>query len=92
MPGYFLVLFIQYAGAYVTGLSVCPIICFFLGSCLMIKAFAEDILNDFIDFNVNKSSKGSPILLSKQTLYNVIQNVSDIKQLSKLFLFPLERI
>lgn len=72
---------IQYAGAYVACFSVSAIICFFFGSCQLIKSFTKDITQDLIHFNVNAASNGN-YALKKQMLCNISQNISDITQLS----------
>lgn len=87
--GYLSIFSYQCVVIIILGLVVSPFLCFFIGSCILLKPFAEDISNDLILLNQNekKSNKMDKNMKVKHILSNVIQKFSNVKQLSFSILF-----
>lgn len=86
----FLVIFLfQCVNVNNAAMIVTPTMCFFVGSCILLKSLIEDITNDLNSLNqdeqkMSKLDKRKKI--AKEDFCYVIQEFSDVKQLSVLFL------
>lgn len=72
-----------------------PHICFFIGSCLSISSFMDDIQNDLTALMLTKRGLNrNDERVLKQSLCKIVQDVSDAKELSyEIFhLFSWEKI
>lgn len=83
--GYCITMLIQSTDVYYSGLCGLPIVCFLIGGCYLLKTIVNDITNDLFRLNtVQKSEKDR--INTKILFCNIIQNFSDTKQLSKIYL------
>lgn len=60
------------------------LVCFYIGSCLLLKTFVEDITNDIRSLNAidNKKSDGNRTKEIRTIFANVVQDHAALKQLS----------
>lgn len=79
--GYLIALFIEAIDAYTISLCGVPVICFFVGSCSLLKTIIEDITNDLSLLNVTPSLDGNHIKM-KELFCTFIQSISKAEQLS----------
>ena len=69
-------------GIFCSAFVATAVISFLCGTCWLLKVFTEDITNDLQFLEVNESSSAENYAKLRENLYKVIQNTSDIKQLS----------
>lgn len=69
--------------AFILGSFVVPPICFFIGSCIFITSFVNDILMMMHHLNVEDQTDGKNHEIKKH-LSNIIDDISDVKQLSAI--------
>lgn len=80
--GFAVALLGSYIAIYAVLLSIGPILSFFIGACWFIVVFAKDVTNDLSQFNAAELRLLSHAELKKRFTL-VIQQLSDVKQLSK---------
>lgn len=81
--GYLVALTIEGIVAISTVLMGAPPLCFLIGACVLLSAFAKDIANDLVNFNANAVVSEHSIAAFKSRFGNILQEFADTKQLSK---------
>lgn len=81
--GYAVALGGSYVAIYAVLLGVSPILSFFIGFCWFIVTFVKDITNDLSQFNATELRTMSHAEIRERFSF-VIQQLSDVKQLSKI--------
>lgn len=79
--GYLIALLFETIAMFWVNLGSVPIGCFLVGSCWLIVAFVDDIINDLTILN-NYGKSMRDYWKLKQQLYFIVQNIADAKQLS----------
>lgn len=90
--GYAIAIFLNFASALSIVLSVLPNACYSIGSHWLSVTFIDDVINDFHILNSKKFKRRNKEI--KQLLIKIIDDVSDLKQLSdfkELFFFIVSK-
>lgn len=85
--GFMISLVIQTADVYCLAICGYPNICFLIGGCWLWKTIVMDIANDLSYFNGGDEMSTKDCIKKKEFLCNIVQNIADAKQLSKIVRF-----
>lgn len=80
--GYSMAWSIEGISAISTVLMGAPPLCFLIGACTLLSAFAKDITNDLVNFSAITIASKHSIQALTIRFSNILQMYADIKQLS----------
>lgn len=81
--GYIIALLAESIGVCCTAISAVSIICYFIGSCWLLRALVEDITNDLSFLTADETSPAERYKKMMKRFYNSIRDFSKAEQLSK---------
>lgn len=84
--GYLITISLQYILAQYSIAFICPVLCFFIGSCFLLKSFAGNITNDINSLNAVAKKKSDRNYAKKiRTIFcNAVQDHGELQQLSTI--------
>lgn len=83
--GYLITLLFEFGCVYFVDVFIIAVLCFLVGTCFLLKSFIADITAVLHRLNKNEITTVANVQKIKKILYNVVQDMANIKQLSVIF-------